>query len=116
MIGESGGGFWMSPFVLIINEPNFEEIKDATIRRHSWARIGLRSQAAKSFDAQPRLPGSNGKTSKAEISRLSREYLEVRNTQMRAKAFLAEMAAAVRRNELIEKRLVTAQAQSCSLR
>jgi hypothetical protein len=53
MIGESGGGFSMSPFVLIINEPNFEEIKDATIRRHSWARIGLRSQAAKSFDAQP---------------------------------------------------------------
>ena len=29
---------------------------------------------------------------------------------MRAKAFLAEMAASVRRNELIEKRLVTAQA------
>ena len=61
--------------------------------------------------AKPRLPGSNGETSKAEISRLSREYLEIRNTQLRAKAFLAEMAAAVRRGELIEERLVTAQAQ-----
>ena len=30
---------------------------------------------------------------------------------LKAKAFTAEMAAAVRRNELIEKRLVTAQAQ-----
>jgi hypothetical protein len=40
-----------------------------------------------------------------------REYLEVRNRQMRAKAFISEVAAAVRRGELIEKRLVTAQAQ-----
>ena len=31
--------------------------------------------------------------------------------QMRAKAFTAEMAAAVRRGQLIEKSLVTAQAQ-----
>ena len=61
-----------------------------------------------------RLPGtkSNGKpASKAEVQRLSREYLALRNRQMAAKAFLAEISAAVRRNELIEKRLVTAQAQ-----
>jgi len=45
------------------------------------------------------------------IGALSEEYLEIRNAQLRAKAFLAEMAAAVRRGELIEKRLVTAQAQ-----
>ena len=51
----------------------------------------------------------NGRTRR--IRRLTEEYLEIRNQQMRAKAFLAEMAAAVRRNELIEKRLVTAQAQ-----
>jgi hypothetical protein len=63
--------------------------------------------------SKPRLPGtkSNGKpASKAEVQRLSREYLALRNRQMAAKAFLAEVSAAVRRNELIEKRLVTAQA------
>lgn len=61
--------------------------------------------------AKPRLPSSNGKTSKAEISRLSHEYLVSRNAMLKAKAFTAEMAAAVRRGDLIEKRLVTAQAQ-----
>ena len=64
---------------------------------------------------KPRLPSdvkTNGTpANKAEVQRLSREYLEVRNQQMRAKAFLAEMAAAVRRGELIDKRLVAAQAQ-----
>jgi hypothetical protein len=63
--------------------------------------------------SKPRLPGtkSNGKpASKAEVQRLSREYLEIRNRQMRAKAFLAEISAAVRRNELIEKSLVERQA------
>jgi hypothetical protein len=57
--------------------------------------------------AKPRLPKTNGK---AEISRLSKEYLEVRNVQMRAKAFMAETTAAARRDELIEKRLVEQQA------
>jgi hypothetical protein len=57
--------------------------------------------------AKPRLPKTNGKPTKAEISR---QYLEVRNVQMRAKAFMAETAAAERRGELIEKRLVEKQA------
>jgi hypothetical protein len=61
--------------------------------------------------ARPRLPKTNGKLrTKAEISRLSKEYLEVRNVQMRAKAFMAETNAAARRDELIEKRLVEQQA------
>ena len=61
--------------------------------------------------AKPRLPQTNGKLpTKAEISRLSKEYLEVRNVQMRAKAFMAETNAAARRDELIEKRLVEQQA------
>jgi hypothetical protein len=50
-------------------------------------------------DSKPRLARNNGKpSSKAEVSRLSREYLEIRDHQMRAKAFVAEMATAVRRN------------------
>jgi hypothetical protein len=61
--------------------------------------------------AKPRLPKTNDKLpTKAEISRLSKEYLEVRNVQMRAKAFMAETNAAARRDELIEKRLVEQQA------
>jgi hypothetical protein len=61
--------------------------------------------------AKPRLPKTNGKLpTKAEISRLSKEYLEVRNVQMRAKAFMAETNATARRDELIEKRLVEQQA------
>ncbi len=47
---------------------------------------------------------------KEEISKLSREYLTVRNKQMRAKAFLAETQAAERRGELIERKLVEFQA------
>ena len=40
--------------------------------------------------SKPRLAGSNGKpANKAEVQRLSREYLEIRNRQMAAKAFLA---------------------------
>ena len=58
-------------------------------------------------NAKPRLSSKPG----PRIGALSEEYLEIRNQQLRAKAFLAEMAAAVRRGELIEKRLVTAQAQ-----
>ena len=58
-------------------------------------------------NAKPRLSSKPG----SRIGALSEEYLEIRNQQMRAKAFLAEMAAAVRRGELVEKKLVTAQAQ-----
>lgn len=57
-------------------------------------------------NAKPRLSSKPG----PRIGALSEEYLEIRNQQLRAKAFLAEMAAAVRRGELIEKRLVTTQA------
>lgn len=57
-------------------------------------------------NAKPRLSSKPG----SRIGALSEEYLEIRNQQLRAKAFLAEMAAAVRRGELIEKRLVTTQA------
>jgi hypothetical protein len=46
----------------------------------------------------------------AEISKLSREYLAVRNRQMNSKALTAEMVLAQARGELIEKRLVEAQA------
>lgn len=62
--------------------------------------------------SKPRLPGTkgNGNPSKAEVQKLSREYLRIRNRQLAARAFTAEMLAAKARNELIEKRLVVAQA------
>ena len=41
---------------------------------------------------------------------LSREYLEIRNAQMRTKNHTAEMVLAERRGELIEKTLVERQA------
>jgi hypothetical protein len=62
--------------------------------------------------SKPRLPGTgtNGKpASKTEVSRLSREYLEIRNRQMHAKALTAEMVLARNRDELIEKKLVEKQ-------
>ena len=46
------------------------------------------------------------------VQRLSREYLEIRNRQMHAKAFMAETSAAAARGELIAKDLVAAQAAS----
>ena len=55
--------------------------------------------------AKPRL-----KTAKEELPELSREYLQIRNAQMRTKHLTAEMALAERREELIEKRLVEQQA------
>ena len=58
--------------------------------------------------AKPRLPRL--KTAKEEIPKLSREYLGIRNRQMRAKALTAEMEGAARRGELIERRLVEFQA------
>jgi hypothetical protein len=62
--------------------------------------------------AKPRFPDTktNGKPTRAEVARLSREYLEIRNRQMRAKAFMAETVAAERRSELIAKSLVETQA------
>ena len=55
--------------------------------------------------AKPRL-----KTAKEELPELSREYLEIRNAQMRTKNHTAEMVLAERRDELIEKSLVERQA------
>ena len=55
--------------------------------------------------AKPRL-----RTAKEETLKLSREYLEIRNRQMRAKALTAEMEGAARRGELIERKLVEFQA------
>jgi len=55
--------------------------------------------------AKPRL-----KPAKEELPELSREYLEIRNQQMRTKNLTAEMQLAERRGELIEKSLVERQA------
>ena len=63
--------------------------------------------------AKPRFPDlkTNGKpVNKAEVQRLSREYLEIRNRQMHAKAFMAETSAAAARGELIAKDLVAVEA------
>jgi len=68
---------------------------------------------------KPRIPGlkkaesasrDTRKASKAEISKLSKEYLEVRNRQMSAKAFMAETQANERRGQLIKKEIVVLQA------
>ena len=56
-------------------------------------------------DAKPRL-----KTAKEELPELSREYLEIRNAQMRTKNHTAEMVLAQQRGELIQKDLVVKQA------
>ena len=55
--------------------------------------------------AKPRL-----KLAKEELPELSREYLRIRNQQMRTKNLSTEMMLAERRGELIEKRLVEQQA------
>jgi hypothetical protein len=57
-------------------------------------------------NAKPRLSSKPG----PQIGKLSEEYLRVRNEQMRLKKLTAEMQLAERRGELIEKRLVEAQA------
>jgi hypothetical protein len=57
-------------------------------------------------NAKPRLSSRPG----PQIGKLSEEYLRVRNEQMRLKKLTAEMQLAERRGELIEKRLVEAQA------
>jgi hypothetical protein len=57
-------------------------------------------------NAKPRLSSKPG----PQIGKLSEEYLRVRNEQMRTKNLTAQMQLAERRGELIEKRLVEAQA------
>jgi hypothetical protein len=69
------------------------------IRKHGNPIRGVKG-------AKPKLP-DNGK---AEVSELSRQYLEVRNRQMHAKTFVAETMAAERRGQLIAKDLVLQQA------
>jgi hypothetical protein len=54
-------------------------------------------------------PGLSSKPG-PKIGKLSEEYLEIRNQQMRTKNLAAEMQLAERRGELIEKRLVERQA------
>ena len=50
-----------------------------------------------------KIEGNGQPTNKAEMQRLSREYLASRNRQMEAKAYLAEMEAQRRRGELLDK-------------
>ena len=62
--------------------------------------------------SKPRLAkiaGNGHPTNKAEMQRLSREYLTSRNRQMEAKAYLAEMAAQRRRGELLDKKQIGAE-------
>jgi hypothetical protein len=57
-------------------------------------------------NAKPRLSSKPG----PKIGKLSEEYLEIRNQQMRTKNLTAEMRLAERRGELIQKTLVEKQA------
>ena len=57
-------------------------------------------------NAKPRLSCKPG----PKIGKLSEEYLEIRNDQMRTKNLAAQMVLAERRRELIEKSLVERQA------
>lgn len=50
------------------------------------------------------------KSAKQELPKLSKAYLELRNRQMAAKAFVAETQAARARGELISRKLVEFQA------
>jgi hypothetical protein len=50
------------------------------------------------------------KSAKEELPKLSKEYLQLRNRAMRAKALTAEMEGAARRGELLERKLVECQA------
>ena len=60
-------------------------------------------------NAKPRLSSKPG----PKIGKLSEEYLEIRNAQMRTKNLTAEMQLAERREELIEKRLSNARPLIC---
>jgi hypothetical protein len=64
----------------------------------------------KSKPRLPRVEPNDEPASKEEVAKLSREYLIVRNAQMRGKAFMAETEAAQKRGELILKSLVERQA------
>ena len=55
------------------------------------------------------MSGNGQPTNKAEMQRLSREYLASRNRQMEAKAYLAETEAQRKRGELLDKRRIGAQ-------
>jgi hypothetical protein len=69
--------------------------------------------------SKPRLlkiEGNGRPSNKAEMQRLSREYLALRNRQMEAKAFLAETEAQRRRGELLDKRRIAAQIGNVSWR
>jgi hypothetical protein len=62
--------------------------------------------------SKPRLlkiEGNGQPSNKAEMQRLSREYLVHRNRQMEAKAFLAETEAQRRRGELLDKERIQRQ-------
>jgi hypothetical protein len=62
--------------------------------------------------SKPRLlkiEGNGRPSNKAEMQRLSREYLALRNRQMEAKAFLAETEAQLRRGELLDKERIQRQ-------
>ena len=50
------------------------------------------------------------KPAKEELPELYHEYLEIRNRQLKVKTQMEEMQAAERRGELIEKKLIEAQA------
>src|SRR4029077_18214872 len=64
------------------------------------------AKAPKPENGKPRLSSRPG----PRIAQLSEEYLETRNRQMAAKAFMAETEAAQRRGELISRKLVGMQA------
>ena len=62
--------------------------------------------------SKPRLAkieGNGQPSNKAEMQRLSREYLAHRNRQMEAKAFLVETEAQRRRGELLDKARIQRQ-------
>jgi hypothetical protein len=56
-------------------------------------------------DTKPRF-----KSAREELPQLNREYLQNRNRQIAARAFVAETEAAVKRGELVSRKLVKLQA------
>ena len=60
--------------------------------------------------SKPRLPGNDGKPEgKALVAELSAQYLEARNSKLRAQAFMAEAQAKEKAGELISKRMAGLQ-------
>lgn len=60
-------------------------------------------------NSKPRVPKADGKATKAEISKLSAEYLRTRNRTQAAKAEASEMELAQKRGALLSKRLACLQ-------